>query len=85
MTADAADSDLVARVAAIWREVLRIEDIEVDDSLFDLGGHSLTITQITARIRKQIGVEVPFDVFFDTPTIEGIAGAAASLLALEPS
>ncbi len=36
-----ADGDVVARVAAIWREVLRVEDIASDDSLFDLGGHSL--------------------------------------------
>ncbi|MEV0457423.1 non-ribosomal peptide synthetase [Catellatospora methionotrophica] len=71
--------DLISGVTAIWREVLRIEDIAPDDTLFDLGGHSLTIMQITARIREAYGVEVPFDVFFDTPTVEGIADSIAEL------
>ncbi|GAA1369715.1 non-ribosomal peptide synthetase [Catellatospora chokoriensis] len=76
--------DLVAGVTAIWREVLRIEDIAPDDTLFDLGGHSLTIMQITARIRDAYGVEVPFDVFFDTPTVEGIADSIAELREEQP-
>ena len=37
------------------------------------------IMQITARIREAYGVEVPFDVFFDTPTVEGIADSIAEL------
>ncbi|GAB4055873.1 non-ribosomal peptide synthetase [Catellatospora paridis] len=79
MAAGAGEADLIAGVTAIWREVLRIEDIAPDDTLFDLGGHSLTIMQITARIRDAYGVEVPFDVFFDTPTVEGIADSIAEL------
>ncbi len=74
-------SDLIAAVTAIWQEVLQIDDIAPDDTLFDLGGHSLTIMQITARITKNLGVDVPFDVFFDTPTIEGIAECVEELLA----
>ncbi|GHJ47710.1 hypothetical protein Cs7R123_50520 [Catellatospora sp. TT07R-123] len=80
-TAPAAGAgDLVAEVTAIWCEVLRIEDIAPDDTLFDLGGHSLTITQITARVRDAYGVEVPFDVFFDTPTVEGVVDSIEELL-----
>ncbi|GAB3981730.1 phosphopantetheine-binding protein [Plantactinospora veratri] len=66
-------------VAGIWQEVLRVDEIGPDDSLFDLGGHSLTIMQITARIRQALGVEVPFDVFFDTPTVDGVVSAVEEL------
>jgi acyl carrier protein len=59
--------------------VLRLDDIGPDEDLFDLGGHSLTITQIAVRIRKRLGVDVPLDVFFDTPTIDGVAAAIADL------
>lgn len=68
-----------ATVTAIWQEVLRIDDIAADEDLFDLGGHSLTITQIAVRIRKRLGVDVPLDVFFDTPTIDGVLAAIAEL------
>ncbi|MET7423290.1 amino acid adenylation domain-containing protein [Dactylosporangium sp. NPDC005555] len=71
--------DTTATVTAIWQEVLRIDDIGPDEDLFDLGGHSLTITQIAVRIRKRLGVDVPLDVFFDTPTIDGVAAAIADL------
>jgi acyl-CoA synthetase (AMP-forming)/AMP-acid ligase II/acyl carrier protein len=66
---------LVARIAGIWQEVLRRPDIGPDDDLFDLGGHSLHITQMIARIRRDIGVEVPMEVFFTTPTVTGVASA----------
>ncbi|WP_066365103.1 condensation domain-containing protein [Herbidospora mongoliensis] len=62
-------------IREIWQEVLGIDEIGDDEDLFDLGGHSLTITQIIARMRKRLGVEVPLDVFFDTPTIAGVVEA----------
>ncbi|NUW41374.1 condensation domain-containing protein [Nonomuraea rhodomycinica] len=75
----AADDELVGQVRAIWMEVLRLDDIAPDEDLYDLGGHSLTITQICARIRKRLGVDVPFDVFLDDPTIAGVAAAVGEL------
>jgi len=66
---------VVQAIREIWQDVLKLDDIGLDDDLFDLGGHSLTITRIVARMEKQLGVTVPLDVFFfDTPTIAGIAG-----------
>ncbi len=68
------DNDpLVAELRLIWQEVLRIPDIGVHEDLFDLGGHSLTITRISGRIQQRLGVDVPLDAFFDTPTIAEIA------------
>ncbi|WP_230686333.1 non-ribosomal peptide synthetase [Catellatospora vulcania] len=70
-TADA--DDLVQVLRGIWQEVLGVDDIGLDEDLFDLGGHSLTITRINVRILQQLGHDVPLDVFFDTPTIADIA------------
>ncbi len=64
---------VIEEVREIWQEVLRVDDIGVDEDLYDLGGHSLTITQIIARTRRRLGVEVSLDVFFDNPTITGMA------------
>ncbi|MGW0435010.1 non-ribosomal peptide synthetase [Micromonospora sp. NPDC003197] len=70
--AEAADP-VVAQLTVIWQDVLRIDDIGPDEDLFDLGGHSLSITRISSRIQQRLSVEVPLDVFFDTPTIAEIA------------
>ena len=73
-------ASLTRIVTAIWQEVLRTEGIGPHDVLFDLGGHSLTIMQIIARIQNTLGVDVPFDVFFDTPTVDGVVGIVDELL-----
>ncbi|GAB4056045.1 non-ribosomal peptide synthetase [Catellatospora paridis] len=67
---------LALQVYEIWREVLGHGEIGPDDDLFDLGGHSLTVTKIAARLRRRLGVDLPLHVFFDTPTINGIVAAA---------
>ncbi|GAA3610686.1 hypothetical protein GCM10022419_114630 [Nonomuraea rosea] len=59
-------------IRSIWEEVLEISPIALDDDIFDLGAHSLTITQIIARMRKRLGVEVNIEDFFDNPTIRGV-------------
>jgi acyl carrier protein len=75
-SADSRGVDDVAEVVrTIWQEVLLIDDIGLDEDLFDLGAHSLTITRINGRIQQQLGVDLPLDVYFDTPTIAEVAAA----------
>ncbi|MBR0669386.1 amino acid adenylation domain-containing protein, partial [Roseomonas hellenica] len=60
-------------LADIWAAVLGVEQVGVTDSFFDLGGHSLMATQAVARIRKQLGYEVPLRSLFAAKTIENLA------------
>ncbi len=53
----------------IWSEVLGRPNIGVDRNFFEIGGHSLTATQVVSRIRDVMGVDLPLRVFFDQPTI----------------
>ncbi|MFD0262357.1 amino acid adenylation domain-containing protein [Kitasatospora indigofera] len=72
--------ELQEQLCGIWAEVLGLPEVGPEDDLFDLGGHSLTIIQISARIRQALGIEVDFDLFFDTPTVAGIADAVRERL-----
>ncbi|GAB2820846.1 hypothetical protein GCM10027176_26540 [Actinoallomurus bryophytorum] len=76
-----ADDKLVEDVRAIWAEVLGVEGLGPDDDLFDLGGHSLTITQIATRMRRRLRLDLPLQVFYDTPTVSGVVAAASRLQA----
>jgi thioesterase domain-containing protein len=43
------------------------------DNFFDLGGHSLLLVQLIARIEQRLGKTLPVAVFFQSPTIEQLA------------
>ncbi|WP_406432971.1 type I polyketide synthase [Streptomyces sp. NBC_00631] len=58
-------SDIVLR---IWRELLGIDDVGLDDDFFELGGHSLLATRIIARVTEATGVELPGDALYSAPT-----------------
>jgi acyl transferase domain-containing protein len=66
-------NDLEQEIVAIWREILGIDDIGMQDNFFDLGGHSLMATQIVARLCKVFPVEVTLEQFFESRTIELLA------------
>jgi amino acid adenylation domain-containing protein len=66
-------------LSAIWSEILGVERIGVEDNFFELGAHSLLVTQVFSRIRKAFKVEPPLRMFFEYPTIRGIARTIDSL------
>lgn len=61
------------RVGALFRELLALEVVRLDDSFFLLGGTSLGITQLASRIHASFGVDPPIQHLLDAPSIRGIA------------
>ncbi len=59
----------------IWQELLGVERVERDDNFFDLGGHSLVAMRIVARVREELGVELPPAILFERPTLQAMAQA----------
>jgi amino acid adenylation domain-containing protein len=68
------------RLAATWRELLRLDGVSGDDNFFDAGGHSLLVTQLVARVRTVFGVELPMAAVFEAPTLRALAGRLDALL-----
>jgi len=61
-------------VAAIWQEVLGVEHVGRDASFFDLGGHSLLLARVQARLRDRLGADLRLVELFRYPTVKALAG-----------
>ncbi len=66
---------LEEQVAGIWRTVLRVDRVGIDDNFWDLGGHSLIATKVLARVRDNFGIELPLQSLFTTPRLGEFAAA----------
>jgi acyl carrier protein len=64
-------------IAAIWSEVLGLDQVGIHDNFFDLGGHSLLAMQIMSRVQKTMRVEVPVRKLFELPTVAQLAAFIA--------
>jgi len=58
---------------AIWSEVLQTTDFGIDDHFFDLGGHSLTLTQVRSRLQARLGRSVPLADLFSHLRLRDLA------------
>ena len=83
----AAHADFVApatpvesAVAAAFAEVLRLERVGARDNFFERGGHSLLATQLVARLRDQLGIDVPLRLVFEIPVLADLAAALSERL-----
>jgi long-subunit acyl-CoA synthetase (AMP-forming) len=61
------------KLAGMWREVLKVAEVGVDQNFFELGGHSLLALQVMVRIRREFDVELGVRTMFEEPTIAELA------------
>ncbi|MEU5837255.1 amino acid adenylation domain-containing protein [Streptomyces diacarni] len=60
-------------IAAIWREVLGVEQIGAHDDFFELGGDSLSVVRVLSRMRAALGLWFSVAEFFAVPTVRALA------------
>jgi amino acid adenylation domain-containing protein/non-ribosomal peptide synthase protein (TIGR01720 family) len=70
-----------AKLAEIWAQVLRIEQIGIHDNFFELGGDSILSIQIISRA-KVGGIKLTVKQLFANPTIAQLATVAGTTKAL---
>ncbi len=65
--------EIEEKVAAIWQEVLGVEKVGINDNFIQLGGHSLLVISIIAKIHQAFDVELQLLDVFSKPTVKELA------------
>jgi natural product biosynthesis luciferase-like monooxygenase protein len=66
-------SDLEEKIAAIWKDVLKLPQVGSRDNFFDLGGHSLLAVQAHRKLRDALGRDLSITDIFRFPTIQSLS------------
>lgn len=73
-------SEMEKKIAAIWIDVLKLEELSLEDDFFRLGGHSLMATKVIATIEKEFGLKLIFKDIFTFATVRSLAHGVEELL-----
>jgi acyl transferase domain-containing protein/thioesterase domain-containing protein/acyl carrier protein len=69
----APETEVERTLVGIWEDLLGVQNVGVEDSFFDLGGHSLIAVRLFAKVRKTYSVDFPISILFEAPTIRACA------------
>ncbi|MGW0432597.1 non-ribosomal peptide synthetase [Micromonospora sp. NPDC003197] len=60
-------------VAAVWRDLLELPEVDPNDNFFDLGGHSFLALQLRQRLSERLQTELSVVDIFQHPTVRALA------------
>jgi amino acid adenylation domain-containing protein len=66
-------TDIEKKIAVVWQEVLKRDKIGVNDNFFSIGGSSITIIQVSTRLREVFNRDLPVVKLFEYTTISALA------------
>lgn len=69
---------LESHVVEIWKKVLDLDAVGLDDNFFDLGGHSLLMLQVHTALTDRLGHPFPLIKLLENPTIRQLAAALSA-------
>lgn len=68
-----ADSDMEQIVSGIWKNVLALESIDVNQNFFDIGGHSLKMAQVQTQLQQALKRDISLVDLFQHTSIKALA------------
>ncbi|MDR6232871.1 non-ribosomal peptide synthetase [Pseudomonas oryzihabitans] len=71
----APQNEIQRRIAAIWADVLKLEEVGITDNFFELGGDSIVSIQVVSRARAA-GIQFTPKELFQHQTVQSLARVA---------
>ncbi|BAY84412.1 amino acid adenylation domain-containing protein [Calothrix parasitica NIES-267] len=60
-------------VAEVWQEILKIEEVGINDNFFEIGGNSLLLVRTQVKLKEIFGQEISLVEMMKSPTISSLA------------
>lgn len=73
-------TEIQRKVSDFWSQIFSIEEIDLYDNYFELGGDSLIATKLTAMLREEFKIDISLGTVFNKPTVFKLAEAIESSL-----
>jgi hypothetical protein len=67
------------RVAGLWREVLHVDDVGLNENFFDAGGHSLLLVKLHVGLKHEFVADFPLIELFQRTTVASQAEWLSSI------
>lgn len=71
------NKNILEKLQSVWKEVLRIDSVEINDNLFEIGGDSISVIQIVNKVRA-LGMNINPRWIFNQPTIFALSKLVSS-------
>lgn len=76
-TFEAPGNEIEQTLTLIWKDLLNLNEVSINDNFFDLGGHSLNAIQLTSRVHKILNIHLDVEAIFLHPTIKKLGKVLA--------
>jgi amino acid adenylation domain-containing protein len=71
--AETSMNEIEKTVSDLWRQVLRVEYVGLDDNFFDVGGDSLLLVAVHSNLQNLLNIEIPVTDLFGYTTVRTLS------------
>jgi amino acid adenylation domain-containing protein len=68
------------KLAELWESLLKVKNVGIHESFFDLGGHSILAARLMAQIRANFGIQLALHEIFRASTVFSLSAMIESKL-----
>lgn len=68
-----ASTETISAITEVWRNILGIEKIDIEENFFNLGGHSISAVEIFGIVNDKFNLNLPLSSIFEAGTIKSLS------------
>lgn len=67
------NSKTINEISVIWKNILEVDNVDIDENFFNLGGHSISAVEIFGIVNDKFNLNLPLSVIFEAATIRSFS------------